>query len=67
MWLVALSRHKSEFTALVEDKNKLQSYLINNTGNIASAIELEAKSSQNNRQIESKSKKTFTIDKGFVC
>lgn len=43
MWLVALSRHKDQFTALVEDKNQLKSYLLKNTGTILSAIELHSK------------------------
>jgi len=30
MWLVALSRHKSEFTVLVEDKSKLQANITQN-------------------------------------
>ena len=47
MWLVALSRHKSDFTALVEDKDKLKTYLIKNTGNVESATELNTKSIYN--------------------
>lgn len=39
-WLVILSRHRNEFTALVEDKGKLISYLMNNKGTEKSAIEL---------------------------
>lgn len=48
MWLVALSRHKSEFTALVEDKNKLQAYLLSNTGAVKSATELQSNIDCNN-------------------
>ncbi len=43
MWLVALSRHKSEFTALVEDKSKLQADLTKNKGLEMSAIEFKEK------------------------
>ncbi len=43
MWLVALSRHKSEFTALVEDKSKLQSDIIKNKGVEMSALEFKEK------------------------
>lgn len=43
MWLVALSRHRSTFTALVEDKDKLKSYLMHNSGAVISAIELQSK------------------------
>ena len=49
MWLVALSRHKSEFTAFVEDKDKLKSYLIRNTGSSQSAVELSEKSLKSER------------------
>lgn len=48
MWLVALSRHRSEFTALVEDKQQLKTYLMRNSGNELSATELHAKSMQHN-------------------
>lgn len=41
-WLVTLSRHKSEFTALVQNKEKLKSYLISNKGHELSAMELIA-------------------------
>ncbi len=40
-WLVTISRHRHEFTALVEDKNQLKSYLLKNKGNETSAIEIE--------------------------
>lgn len=43
-WLVTLSRHKSEFTALVQNKSKLESYLMKNKGNELSAIELISQS-----------------------
>jgi len=43
MWLVALSRHKSEFTALVEDKSKLQTDITKNQGAEMSAIEFKEK------------------------
>jgi conjugative relaxase-like TrwC/TraI family protein len=40
-WLVTLSRHKTEFTALVEDKKKLAEHLeINEGGHELSAMEL---------------------------
>ncbi|AIL66143.1 Multifunctional conjugation protein TraI (plasmid) [Rickettsiales bacterium Ac37b] len=42
MWLVATSRHQSKFTAIVEDKNKLQQYLVSNNGKETSAIEFSA-------------------------
>lgn len=40
-WLVTISRHRHEFTALVENKNQLKSYLLKNKGNEISAVELE--------------------------
>ena len=40
-WLVTISRHRNEFTALVENKNQLKAYLLRNEGNEISAIELE--------------------------
>lgn len=43
MWLVALSRHKSKFTALVEDKSKLQADITQNKGAEMSAIEFKEK------------------------
>jgi conjugative relaxase-like TrwC/TraI family protein len=43
MWLVVLSRHKSEFTALVEDKTKLQNDISKNTGQEVSAMEFKEK------------------------
>jgi conjugative relaxase-like TrwC/TraI family protein len=48
MWLVALSRHKSSFTAFVEDKDKLKSYLIHNSGSVVSATELQSKIDSSN-------------------
>ena len=42
MWLVALSRHRNEFTAFIEDKDQLRSSLLNNKGAGLSAIELQA-------------------------
>ncbi len=39
-WLIALSKHKSEFIAIVEDKDKLKSYLMRNNRHELSAIEL---------------------------
>lgn len=39
-WLVTLSRHRAEFTVVVEDKNQLKHSLINNKGTEVSAIEL---------------------------
>ena len=53
MWLVAVSRHKSGFTALVEDKDKLKTYLIKNTGSVQSAIELQSKIDTNNHKASS--------------
>jgi ATP-dependent exoDNAse (exonuclease V) alpha subunit len=47
MWLVALSRHKKEFSAFVEDKNQLKSYLMKNNGTELSAIELNNKAINN--------------------
>jgi conjugative relaxase-like TrwC/TraI family protein len=47
MWLVAISRHRSEFTALVEDKQQLKTYLMRNQGREFSATALHAKSLQN--------------------
>lgn len=47
MWLVALSRHRNEFTALVEDKQQLKTYLMRNQGRELSATELHSKSLQN--------------------
>jgi conjugative relaxase-like TrwC/TraI family protein len=47
MWLVALSRHKKEFSAFVEDKNQLKSYLMKNSGAELSAIELNSKAINN--------------------
>lgn len=41
MWLVAISRHKSEFTVLVEDKDKLQRNIYVNKEMSKSAIELD--------------------------
>lgn len=43
MWLVVLSRHKSEFTALVEDKSRLQADITQNKGAEMSAIEFKEK------------------------
>lgn len=40
MWLVALSRHRTGFTALVEDKNVLQNNIISNKAIQKSALEL---------------------------
>jgi ATP-dependent exoDNAse (exonuclease V) alpha subunit len=46
-WLVAISRHRNEFMALVEDKSTLKTYLIKNKGREISAIEFQSKSMQN--------------------
>ncbi len=40
LWCVIISRHKEEFTALLQDKDKLKSYLMSNEGSKMSAIEL---------------------------
>ncbi|KIE04222.1 hypothetical protein NF27_IV00090, partial [Candidatus Jidaibacter acanthamoeba] len=39
-WCVAISRHKENFTALVQDKDKLYKCLLNNKGDRLSALEL---------------------------
>jgi ATP-dependent exoDNAse (exonuclease V) alpha subunit len=40
-WLITISRHRHEFTALVENKDQLKAYLLENKGSEISAIELE--------------------------
>jgi ATP-dependent exoDNAse (exonuclease V) alpha subunit len=50
-WLVAISRHRNEFRALVEDKSTLKTYLIKNKGTEISAIEFQSKSLQNQGSI----------------
>lgn len=39
-WLVAISRHKNEITAIVEDKNKLEADIVKNSGTKSAALEL---------------------------
>lgn len=46
-WLVTLSRHKSEFTAIVQNKGKLEAYLMKNKGNEVSAMELVSQTFSN--------------------
>ena len=47
-WLVAISRHRNEITAIVEDKSKLESQITSNKDIETSAMELVAGKEQNN-------------------
>jgi hypothetical protein len=49
-WLVVLSRHRDQFLAVVEDKEKLRSHLINNKGTEISAIEHVEKINTNQKR-----------------
>lgn len=63
-WLVTISRHRHEFTALVENKDQLKTYLLKNKGNEISALELEKQSypqETNQSIIEAKISKTQAI------
>lgn len=63
-WLVTISRHRHEFTAIVENKNRLKTYLLKNKGNEISAVELEKlihTEHINQNKIESKTKKTQNL------
>jgi ATP-dependent exoDNAse (exonuclease V) alpha subunit len=64
MWLVALSRHKSTFTAIVEDKDKLKSYLIHNSGSVISATELQSKIDSGNITKTNEVQPIAKIEKG---
>ena len=52
LWTVILSRHKESFTAIVQDKEKLQGYLISNNGRDMSAIELNNMQQKQVQQIQ---------------
>ena len=52
LWTVILSRHKESFTAVVQEKEKLQGYLISNSGRDMSAIELNNKQQKQVQQIQ---------------
>jgi hypothetical protein len=52
LWTVILSRHRESFTAVVQEREKLQGYLISNNGREMSAIELSNKQQKQAQQIQ---------------
>ena len=52
LWTVILSRHRESFTAVVQEREKLQGYLISNNGREMSAIELSNKQQKQVQQIQ---------------